>query len=55
MKKQKPLEIQEEKATVARRRARLAVGPVKPSHAIEPKSRKPPRHKKKLQQEEESL
>jgi hypothetical protein len=55
VKKQKPLEIQEEKAAAARRRARLAVGPVKPSRAIEPKSSKPPRHKKKLQQEEESF
>ena len=55
MKKQKPMEIQEDKAMVARRRARSAVGPVKPSRPIEPKSRKSPRHKKKAAQEEESL
>lgn len=55
MKKQKPLEIKEEKAMVARRRARAAVGPVKPTRAIEPKSQRPPRHKKKVQQEEEAL
>jgi hypothetical protein len=55
VKKQKPLEIKEEKAMVARRRARAAVGPVKPSRPIEPKSQRPPRHKKKLEQEDDAL
>jgi len=47
VKKLKPLEIKENQSTKARRRARAAVGTVKPSHPITPKTLKPPRHKKK--------
>jgi hypothetical protein len=55
VKKQKPLEIQEDKATVARRRARAVVGTVKPSRVMEPKAKRAPRHKKKAGAEEEGL
>lgn len=46
MKKPKPLEIKEERPLVARRRARQAVGPVKPARPMTPKTLKPPRHKR---------
>lgn len=46
MKKPKPLEIKENAALVVRRRARLAVGSVKPGKVIAPAATKPPKHKK---------
>ena len=46
MKKPKPLEIKEDPALKARRRARQAVGSVKPGQVLTPKHRKAPRHKK---------
>ena len=46
MKKPKPLEIKEDPALKARRRARQAVGSVKPGQVLTPKNLKGPRHKK---------
>ncbi|MGC4056451.1 MAG: hypothetical protein QM757_47245 [Paludibaculum sp.] len=46
MKKPKPLEIKEDRSLQARRRARQAVGAVKPARVITPKVMKDPRHKK---------
>ncbi len=46
MKKPKPLEIKEDPALKARRRARQAVGTVKPARVITPKHLKDPRHKR---------
>ena len=46
MKPAKPLEIKEDPALKARRRARQAIGTVKPARVITPKKLKPPRHKK---------
>lgn len=54
MKKPKPLEIKEDRSLQARRRARQAVGAVKPARVITPKSLKDPRHKKPLLDDPES-
>ncbi len=51
MKKKITLEITENKATKARRRARQAIGPVKPQRVELPATRKPPKHKKKVSEE----
>jgi hypothetical protein len=54
MKKLKPLEIKEDAGLKARRRARAAVGMVKPARVMTPKSLKPARHKRKPGEDEES-
>jgi hypothetical protein len=46
MKKKITLEISEEAALKARRRARRVVGPVKPRQVIEPATKKAPKHRK---------
>ncbi|MBI4889474.1 MAG: hypothetical protein HY821_02540 [Acidobacteria bacterium] len=53
VKKPKPIEIHEDAALKARRRARVSVGAVKPSFAITPKAAKPPKHKKKAAEADE--
>ena len=52
MKKPKPLEIKEDPALKARRRARQAVGSVKPGQVLTPKNLKDPRHKKQPGEDE---
>jgi hypothetical protein len=47
MKKKITLDLSEEKALTARRRARRAIGPVKPLRVEQPAPRKSPKHKKK--------
>lgn len=51
MKKKITLEITENKAVKARRRSRQAIGPVKPPRVELPATRKPPKHKKKADEE----
>ena len=52
MKKPKPLEIKEDPALKARRRARQAIGPVKPVRVITPKAMKDPKHKKVIREDD---
>jgi hypothetical protein len=46
MKKKITLDLSEETALKARRRARQALGAVKPKQVIQPATKKPPKHKK---------
>jgi len=52
MKKKITLDLSEEKAVMARRRARQAIGPVKPKRVEQPAPRKGPKYKKKLEDTE---
>jgi hypothetical protein len=52
MKKKITLDLSEEKALTARRRARQAIGAVKPGRVEEPAPRKSPKHKKKQEDAE---
>ncbi|MBL0156032.1 MAG: hypothetical protein IPP47_02800 [Bryobacterales bacterium] len=52
MKKPKPLEIKEDPALKARRRARQAIGPVKPTRLIVPKDMRAPKHKKDIREDD---
>lgn len=45
MKKQKPIEVKLDQGKKARRLARHAVGPVRPTQPILPAKKKPPKHK----------